>query len=104
MVPIIRHDFTADQWESVARILLKGIRMWGYYPLRISKAFVAASLFGEFICSKEMLLHSFFMYVSSDDRDLLQGRILKEKLDIGEDEDLADILQTFSSRRNVTTG
>ena len=42
-VPFIRHDYQRNEWEAIARILLKGYQEYQYFPLRLSKTFVVSA-------------------------------------------------------------
>lgn len=66
LVPSIGHDFQRNEWEAIARVLLKGFQEYQYFPLRLSKTFVASCLFGESAVSERMLMESFMQYVSED--------------------------------------
>ena len=99
-VPSIRHDFQRKEWEAIARILLKGFQEYQYFPLRLSKTFVASCLFGESAVSEQMLMESFMQYVSEDERKVIQ-KCLNGELK-ADDEDLIELLTTFDCKRTVT--
>ena len=44
-VPFIQHGHFIDEWEAVARILVKGYEMVSYFPTYLSKAFLSFCLF-----------------------------------------------------------
>lgn len=105
MVPCIRHDFSSEEWKAVARILVKGFKDVGYFPLKLSKAFMIATLFGEQLITPEILFQSFFLYLPVGEQSLLKTCLEKEEIDInGEDEELIDLLQGLSSKRIVNSG
>ena len=99
-VPSIRHDFQRKEWEAIARILLKGFQEYQYFPLRLSKTFVASCLFGESAVSEQMLMESFMQYVSEDERKVIQKCSNGESK--ADDEDLIELLNTFDCKRTVT--
>ncbi|KAJ8050224.1 hypothetical protein HOLleu_03340 [Holothuria leucospilota] len=68
-IPIIRHDFGKEKWEAIARILLKGFKDTGYFPIMMAPAFMEECIFG--IQSGD-ILESFMHYVSDFERDVLQ--------------------------------
>ncbi|XP_033111382.1 uncharacterized protein LOC117112418 [Anneissia japonica] len=47
-VPSIRHDYQKKEWQSVANVLVFGFLAEKFFPLQLSKAFIASCLFGEF--------------------------------------------------------
>ena len=99
-IPSIRHDFQRKEWEAIARILLKGFQEYQYFPLSLSKAFVASCLFGESAVSEKMLMESFMQYVSEDERKVIQ-KCSNGKLE-ADDENLIELLSTFDCKRAVT--
>lgn len=42
-VPVIRHDFQVVEWESMARILVKGYKQAHSFPVKLNRAFVTAT-------------------------------------------------------------
>ncbi len=105
MIPCIRHDFLSQDWKSVSRILVKGFREVSYFPLRLSKEFVMATIFGESSLSSEVLLKGILQYVSNDDRDVLEAALKKKEIDVmGDDQDIVEILSALSSKRVPNSG
>lgn len=43
-VPAIRHDYQSAEWQAIARILMYGYIKERYFPLLLSRAFVALCL------------------------------------------------------------
>ena len=43
-VPAIRHDYQSAEWQAIARILIYGYIKETYFPLSLSRAFVALCL------------------------------------------------------------
>ena len=101
-VPYIRHDFNRERWEAVGRILVKGYTDSQYFPHKISKAFLAACLFGERSISCEMLQDSFKRYVSHSEASLIEGCFANS---IACDSTARlDFLSVFDCKRSVTPG
>ena len=99
-VPAIRHDYQKGEWQAIARILVYGYVKARYYPLSLSRAFLAICLFGEDSISSEFLLSSFRPYLSEDEREAfvkcLAGNVLPD------DEDVLDFLSNYKCFRNPT--
>ena len=107
MVPCLRHEFAAKQWEAVARIIVKGYRDLGYFPTKLSKAFIMACLFGEKSVSQIVLYEGFINFISEDERETLEGAIGKDNLELcenGADEDVLDFLSNHDCKRIVKNG
>ena len=90
LVPIVRHDMTQLQWEAVARIIIYAIKH-GYFPVRLSPAFLKASFLGDII-SKEELISSFKNYISIEEKEIVEEN-MKELSD--DTSDLLDVLSAF---------
>lgn len=71
-VPAIRHDYQKPEWEAIARIPMYGYAKEKYFPLSLTRAFVASCLYGEESIIHEFLLSSFCLYISEDEREALQ--------------------------------
>ena len=76
-VPAIRHDYQRAEWQAIARILKYGYIKERYFPLPLSRAFVALCLFGEESITSDFLLSSFRLYISEDERRLLRNVLRK---------------------------
>ena len=99
-IPSIRHDYKKDKWTSIARIIVFGYRQEKYFPIFLSKAFIATCLYGEDALTKECLLDSFCLYVSADEQDLMK-KCLNGEADL-EDEDVFDLLSSYNCHRQPT--
>ena len=44
-VPVVRHDFKEEEWEAIARILVKGHSEVKFFPVKLNKVFMFATLF-----------------------------------------------------------
>lgn len=99
-VPAIRHDYQRAEWEAIARILMYGYIKERYFPLPLSRAFVALCLFGEESMTSDFLLSSFKLYISEDERETLQ-RCLEETIE-DDNDDVLDFLSNYKCYRNPT--
>lgn len=99
-VPYVRHDYTREKWQSMARILLKGFEACSYFPLKLSQAYVISCLFGEGSLSEKELLDSFKCYVSKSEEAVitksLSGTIACD------DDELLDFLSDYDCKRVIT--
>ena len=97
-IPVIRHDFQAPEWEAIARILVKGFYQLNFFPVKLSRAFLIATLFGECEVAQHVLIDSFLAYLAKDERALvmhaLEGTLKDEHTD-----EWLDFLDRFGSRR-----
>ena len=96
----IRHDHEICEWVSVARILTFGFKEEGYFPLFLSRAFIATSLFGDNSITAECLLDSFKAYISKDEQEMM-NKCLSGDFD-PKDEDVLDLLSSYNCYRNPT--
>ena len=71
-----------------------------YFPLPLSRAFVALCLFGEESMTSDFLLSSFKLYISEDERETLQ-RCLEETIE-DDNDDVLDFLSNYKCYRNPT--
>ena len=68
-----------------------------YFPLPLSRAFIALCLFGEESMTSDFLLSSFKLYISEDERETLQ-KCLEEKIE----DEYDDCLSNYKCYRNPT--
>lgn len=99
-VPYIRHDFNRNKFEAVARIIVKGYKDCQYFPVKNSKSFLVACLFGEESVTDVMLTSSFQNYASRSEADVI-GKCLSQSIQPHDDE-LLEFLSTFDCKRRVT--
>ena len=59
-VPFVRHDLYINEWNSIAKILVKGFMDTKYFPLQLRKAFIIHVLFGE--VNNDCFIKSFLNY------------------------------------------
>ncbi|CAG9762729.1 unnamed protein product [Ceutorhynchus assimilis] len=67
-IPIIRHDFDAKKWQSVAKIIFVGWKQQQYFPIDIPKPFMEICIFGKFSVE---LKESFLQCISDHERSTL---------------------------------
>ena len=53
-VPFVRHDLYINEWNSIAKILVKGFMDTKYFPLQLCKAFIIHVLIGEVNCTSNL--------------------------------------------------
>lgn len=92
-VPNVRHDHQRAEWEAIGRIIIYGHSVVGYFPTTLSRAFVATVFFGEESLTPDFLIESFKLYVSSEERAVLDKSLGHECNP--NDEDLLDFLSSF---------
>lgn len=86
-VPVLSTKRKAEEWKCIGRI--KGFQ--DYFPCRLAQAFTVALLFGEQSVTPDLLFESFLLYLSKEDRDLV-NKALQEDLDDEEKDELTDLL------------
>lgn len=92
-VPTVRHDYQKGEWEAIGRIIVYGYSVVKYFPITLSPAFVATVFFGEESLTPDFLIESFKLYVSLDEREVLENSL---KVDFNlSDGDLLDLLSSF---------
>lgn len=99
-VPSIRHDYQRNQWLSIARVMVFGYRQENYFPIFLSKAFVACCLLGEEAVTIECLLDSFKAYISTDEQETLR-KCLDGQIDVTDD-DVLEMLGGYKCYRQPT--
>ena len=92
-------DMTSH-WQAIARVLVYGYVRKNYFPIHLSQAFVAATLFGEESISSEFTFHSFQLYMSCEEKETLLAA-LAGNLPL-DDEDLWDVLSNYKCYRRIT--
>ncbi|XP_034051655.1 uncharacterized protein LOC117532431 [Gymnodraco acuticeps] len=96
-VPYIRHDFPAETWRAIGRILLKGYQDCEYFPNKLSLPFLEHVLFDNVYSD----LKAYFMqFVSSQEREVLM-QALTDFTAVDTD-DLLEVLDSYGCRRKVS--
>ena len=99
-VPTVRHDYQKGEWEAIGRIIVYGYSVVKYFPITLSPAFVATVFFGEESLTPDFLIESFKLYVSLDEREVLENSL---KVDFNlSDGDLLDLLSSFKCYKITT--
>lgn len=70
-VPCVRSDKGITEWTAVGRIILKGYKDVGFFPIKFCKAFLYAFLFGAETLTPDTLLTSLKRYVSNIEANIL---------------------------------
>lgn len=68
-VPFLRHEFQTNEWQAVARILVKGWDAVKYFPIRLSLPFLEEAVYGTTYSSVK---DSFMHYVAKHERDVFE--------------------------------
>ncbi|KAM4698703.1 uncharacterized protein WCC33_014236 [Rhinophrynus dorsalis] len=96
-VPFIRHDFTAETWKAIARIVAKGYQDCGYMPTKLALPFMEEVLYDAVYSD----LKSYFLqYISYSERETLKEA--SEHFSAVDTEDILDVLDNYECRRNVS--
>ncbi|KAI4829488.1 hypothetical protein KUCAC02_023528 [Chaenocephalus aceratus] len=96
-VPFIRHDFPAETWKAIGRILLKGYQDCEYFPNKRALPFLEQVLFDNVYS----VLKAYCMQlVSSQEREVLM-QALTDFTAVDTD-DLLEVLDSYGCRRKVS--
>ncbi|XP_026017406.1 uncharacterized protein LOC143421518 isoform X2 [Maylandia zebra] len=96
-VPFIRHDFPAEKWKAVGRILLKGYQECQYFPNKLAIPFMEQVLFSGVY--SDLKAH-FLQFVSSQECDVLMEAVKDfSAVDL---DDLVEILDSYGCRKRIT--
>ena len=96
-VPFIRHDFSAEKWKAIGRILLKGYQDCQYFPNKLALPFVEQILFN---CVYSDLKAHFLQFVSRQEQEvLMQAASDFFAVDL---DDLVEVLDSYGCRRRIT--
>ncbi len=78
-VPVVRHDFKEEEWEAIVQILVKGYCVVKFFPIKLNKVFIFASLFERKKIPDELLMKSFLGYVPRDVRNIINTALKSER-------------------------
>ncbi|XP_019210589.1 uncharacterized protein LOC109199728 [Oreochromis niloticus] len=96
-VPFIRHDFPAEKWKAVGRILLKGYEECQYFPNKLAIPFLEQVLFNGVY--SDLKAH-FLQFVSSQECDVLMEAVKNfSAVDLN---DLMEVLDSYGCRKRIT--
>lgn len=101
-VPAIRHDYQQSQWRAMGHILVYGFEKLSFFPLGLSRAFIASCLFGEDQIDTEYLLSSFRCYITADEREVYDKVLVGDVTD--NDDDLLDFLGNYKCFKSANKG
>lgn len=100
-VPFVRHDLYLEEWDSIAKILVKGFRDTGYFPIQLSPAFISHCIYGE--VSNDQLISSFLNFLTPMESSVVNKALKGANADFYEEEDFLDILDQFKCKTRVTS-
>ena len=100
-VPALRNDFQVIQWQSIARILVKGYLHVKYFPFLISNIFITLMLLQEGSVSEDSLIGSFKEYVAIDEAQILNDVLASNKNP--DNEDVINFIGRFGCRKLQNT-
>ncbi|KAL3973707.1 hypothetical protein ACER0C_024914 [Sarotherodon galilaeus] len=96
-VPFIGHDFPAEKWKAVGRILLKGYEECQYFPNKLAIPFLEQVLFNGVY--SDLKAH-FLQFVSSQECDVLMEAVKNfSAVDL---DDLVEVLDSYGCRKRIT--
>ncbi|XP_040906122.1 uncharacterized protein LOC121189757 isoform X2 [Toxotes jaculatrix] len=96
-VPFIRHDFPAEKWKAIGRILLKGYQDCQYFPNKLALPFVEQILFN---CVYSDLKAHFLQFVSRQEQEVLMQAV--SDFSAVDWDDLVEVLDSYGCRRRIT--
>ena len=99
-VPFVRHDFYINEWNSIAKVLVKGFRDTKYFPWQLCKAFIIYVQFGE--VNSDCFIKSFLNYVTPVESKIVEAALRGNPPQIYDDDDFLDILDRFNCKSRVT--
>ncbi|KAL3879094.1 hypothetical protein ACJMK2_031408 [Sinanodonta woodiana] len=72
-IPVLPQDYGQEEWEAVGGILIKGYKEYKYYPISLAPAFFIAVVHGENSVTPQLLKHSFLLYISQSEKDVIEA-------------------------------
>lgn len=96
-VPLLSPKWQEEEWRSIGRILVKGFQDHHYFPSRLALAFTMALVFGEHSVSPDILFESMLLYISPEERDLVNKALLEDLL-AEEQEELLDLFDRLGAK------
>ncbi|XP_035805800.1 uncharacterized protein LOC118470554 [Amphiprion ocellaris] len=95
-VPRLRPDFGEDEWQAIGRIWVKGLLDHGVFPVRISKAFILACIYGIDSVDADTLMTSFLNNLPPLERAAVE-KALQGSMEESDEEDLLDLFVRMGS-------
>nr|XP_020466749.1 uncharacterized protein LOC109966335 isoform X2 [Monopterus albus]XP_020466750.1 uncharacterized protein LOC109966335 isoform X2 [Monopterus albus] len=96
-VPFIRHDFHAETWKAIGRIIVKGYQDCQYLPNKLALPFLEQVLFNSVYSDiKAHFLH----FVNSQEREVLMQAM--DDFSTVDSDDLVEVLDSYGCRKMIT--
>ncbi|CAG9763607.1 unnamed protein product [Ceutorhynchus assimilis] len=92
-IPYLRHDFQKGEWQTIGKILIKGLEALEYFPVKLAPVFMK-QCFRKTVQDEEYI-RDFLKYVCHSD-----ALLLKTAIDNFEDVDFEELLE-FCSNYNA---
>ena len=99
-VPCVRHDYKRSEWEAICRVLVYGYFVIRFFPITLCRAFVYTLFFGEESLTPDCLFESFRLFISEEDRQVVDKSLGKD-FDPNDD-DLLEFLSSFKCYKSPT--
>lgn len=97
-IPLVKPAMQKDEWEAVGRIMAKGFIDNDLFPLKLSKVFTLATVYGEDAITSDDMLVSLMHYVAPIEKDAIQ-KALDGNLDDEDDyDDFVEVLTRLGSK------
>ena len=100
-VPFVRHDYFVTEWEAIGKIIFKGYKDTGYFPVLLSKSFMKYILFDQ--STDDDLLSSFLEYISHDEKKMVNEALNTDDESFFQTEDFFEFLEQFKCRTMIST-
>ena len=101
-VPYVRHDHFVSEWQAIGGILVKGYKMVSYFPLFLSRAFLAYCFFEEAVPDL-VVGESFKKYLSADEEKLVENCLSPDRdVNLFESEEVIEFLECLNCRTVLT--
>ncbi|KAI2644313.1 Ribonuclease 3 [Labeo rohita] len=94
---VLRHEFQSDEWQAIARVLVKGWEAVKYFPVRLSLPFLEEALYGTTYSS---VLGSFKHYIAKHERDVIEEAMAN--FNSADHESLLDVLDSNDCHQRPT--
>ena len=75
-ISFVHHDLYINEWNSIAKILVKGFMDTKYFPLQLREAFIIHVLSGE--VNNDCFIKSFLNYVTSMESKIVEAALCEE--------------------------
>ena len=99
-VLFVRHDLYLNEWNSIAKILVKGFMDTKYFPLRLCKAFIIYVLYEE--VNNHCFIKSFLNYVTPMESKIVEAALRETPPQIYDDDNFLYMLDRVNCKSRVT--